>query len=332
MRHSSNADDSPYAVVRVCFVSRSFSSRHFDVVAEQVKKTIIWLVSFVRCQMTDDKNTSRHINNRRGEETTHFQVESSSQWSKGDQYIVSRLSTQFKTSIANVIWWSQTVFHRMIRKRALHIWQSLLERHWVRCDVRGVSNRTSTMTSQRKRPLSSRLRQKNKRGQWSHGWSCQTQRCNGTEKINSADGRLRYTLLHATTDDPKVTVKGIIRGSHSDSGAVDGLDLISNDPSIAGSAKRRAITLLKQNMQPIEWNTEQSNDVRQQCQHWVELIWKYEALSGEELTGSSISESQCQTVNDTSVRLQAHTLLINFFNHSAHQDAKGIYQLDSNDN
>ena len=77
-----------------------------------------------------------------------------------------------------------------------------------------------------------------------------------------ADYFLRYTLLHATSGDPNVMVRRIMRTSDSDSGAVTGLE-IWRQMSIhfAGSAKTRTVPLLKQIMSPVEWNAEKSKDI-----------------------------------------------------------------------
>ena len=52
----------------------------------------------------------------------------------------------------------------------------------------------------------------------------------------------------------------------------------------ARSSKPRTVSLLKQIMSAVEWNVAKSKDVIQQCYHWLELISKYEALSGEKIT------------------------------------------------
>ena len=44
--------------------------------------------------------------------------------------------------------------------------------------------------------------------------------------------------------------------------------------------------MLKQIMSPVEWNVEKSKDALQQYYHWLELISKYEALSGVKFTNA----------------------------------------------
>ena len=117
-----------------------------------------------------------------------------------------------------------------------------------------------------------------------------------------ADFFLRYTLLHATSGDPNVMVRRIMRTSDSDSGAVTGLE-IWRQMSIhfAGSAKTRTVALLKQIMSPVEWNAEKSKDVIQQYFHWLELISKHEAVSSE--------RSQTQSRSHLRFRMSRETLL-----------------------
>ena len=100
-----------------------------------------------------------------------------------------------------------------------------------------------------------------------------------------ADFFLRYTLLHATSGDPNVLVRRIMQTSNSGSGAVTGLESWRQMTyQFAGSSKTRMVTLLRQIMLPVEWNVEKSNDVTQQCYRWLELISKYEAINGENVT------------------------------------------------
>ena len=159
-----------------------------------------------------------------------------------------------------------------------------------------------------------------------------------------ADFFLRYTLLHATSGDPNVMVRRIMRTSDSDSGAVTGLE-IWRQMSIhfAGSAKTRTASLLKQIMSPVEWNTEKSKDVIQQYYHWLELISKYEAISSEKITDTvkitlalqnvkgNLAQSLNVSISDSTTWPQVHALLINYFNNAVPVDLKPIYQFDQSD-
>ena len=118
-----------------------------------------------------------------------------------------------------------------------------------------------------------------------------------------ADFFLRYTLLHATSGDPKVMVRRIMQTSDSDSGAVTGLETWRQMSShFAGSAKTRTVSLLKQIMSPVEWNAEKSKDVNQQCYRWLELISKYEAVNSEKI-------SQTLSRSPSLFRISMETLL-----------------------
>ena len=102
----------------------------------------------------------------------------------------------------------------------------------------------------------------------------------------TADFFLRCTLLHATSGNPDVMVRRIVRTSDSDSGAVTGLEIWRQMSIYFAGAKTRTASLLKQIMSPVEWNAEKSKDVIQQCYHWLELISKYEAVSSEKISDS----------------------------------------------
>ena len=162
-----------------------------------------------------------------------------------------------------------------------------------------------------------------------------------------ADFFLRYTLLHATSGDPNVMVRRIMRTSDSDSGAVTGLE-IWRQMSIhfapfAGSAKTRTVSLLKQIMSPVEWNAEKSKDVIQQYYHWLELISKYEAISSEKITDTvkitlalqnvkgNLAQSLNVSISDSTTWPQVHALLINYFNNAVPVDLKPIYQFDQSE-
>ena len=69
-----------------------------------------------------------------------------------------------------------------------------------------------------------------------------------------ADFSLRYTLLlHATTGDPNVMIRRIMRTSNSDSGAVAGLETWRPvTHHFAGSSKTRTVSLLKQIMSRVQ--------------------------------------------------------------------------------
>ena len=60
-------------------------------------------------------------------------------------------------------------------------------------------------------------------------------------------------------------------------------DLASNDTSTRRICQTRTVTLLKQIMQPVKWNSEKSKDVLQQYHHWLTRISKYEAISGDKV-------------------------------------------------
>ena len=159
-----------------------------------------------------------------------------------------------------------------------------------------------------------------------------------------ADFFLRYTLLHATSGDPNVMVRRIMRTSDSDSGAVTGLE-IWRQMSIhfAGSAKTRTVSLLKQIMSPVEWNAEKSKDVIQQYYHWLELISKYEAISSEKISDTvkitlalqnvkgNLAQSLNVSISDSTTWPQVHALLINYFNNAVPVDLKPIYQFDQSE-
>ena len=159
-----------------------------------------------------------------------------------------------------------------------------------------------------------------------------------------ADFVLRYTLLHATSGDPNVMVRRIMRTSDSDSGAVTGLE-IWRQMSIhfAGSAKTRTVSLLKQIMSPVEKNAEKSKDVIQLCYHWLELISKYEAISSEKITDTvkitlalqnvkgNLAQSFNVSISDSMTWSEVHALLINYFNNAVPVDLKPIYQFDQSE-
>ena len=159
-----------------------------------------------------------------------------------------------------------------------------------------------------------------------------------------ADFFLRYTLLHATSGDPNVMVRRIMRTSDSDSGSVTGLE-IWRQMSIhfAGSAKTRTVSLLKQIMSPVEWNAEKSKDVIQQYYHWLELISKYEAISSEKISDTvkitlalqnvkkNLAQSLNVSISDSTTWPQVHALLINYFNNAVPVDLKPIYQFDQSE-
>ena len=141
-----------------------------------------------------------------------------------------------------------------------------------------------------------------------------------------ADFFLRYTLLHATSGDPNVMVRRIMRTSDSDSGSVTGLE-IWRQMSIhfAGSAKTRTVSFLKQIMSPVEWNAEKSKDVIQQYYyHWLELISKYEAISSEKITDTvkitlalqnvkgNLAQSLNVSISDSTTWPQVHARLTNY--------------------
>ena len=159
-----------------------------------------------------------------------------------------------------------------------------------------------------------------------------------------ADFFLRYTLLHATSGDPNVMVRRIMRTSDSDSGSVTGLEIWRQmSIHIAGSAKTRTVSLLKQIMSPVEWNAEKSKDVIQQYDHWLELISKYEAISSEKITDTvkitlalqNVKENLAQSLNvsisNSTTWPQVHALLINYFNNAVLVDLKPIYQFDQSE-
>ena len=144
-----------------------------------------------------------------------------------------------------------------------------------------------------------------------------------------ADFFLRYTLLHATSGDPNVMVRRIMRTSDSDSGAVTGLEIWRQmSTHFAGSAKTRTVSLLKQIMSPVEWNAEKSKDVIQQYYHWLELISKYEAISSEKISDTvkitlalqnvkgNLAQSLNVSISDSTTWPQVHALLINYFNNA----------------
>ena len=159
-----------------------------------------------------------------------------------------------------------------------------------------------------------------------------------------ADFFLRYTLLHATSGDPNVMVRRIMKISESDSGAVTGLE-IWRQMSIhfAGSAKTRTVSFLKQIMSLVEWSAEKLKDVIQQYYHWLELISKYEAISSEKITDTvkitlalqnvkgNLAQSLNVSISDSTTRPQVHALLINYFNNAVPVDLKPIYQLDQSE-
>ena len=159
-----------------------------------------------------------------------------------------------------------------------------------------------------------------------------------------ADFFLRYTLLLATSGDPNVIVRRIMRTSDSDSGAVTGLE-IWRQMSIhfAGSAKTPTVSILKQIMSPVEWNAEKSKDVIQQYYHGLELISKYVAISSEKITDTvkitlalqnvkgTLAQSLNVSISDSTTWPQVHALLINYFNNAVPVNLKPIYQFDQSE-
>ena len=100
-----------------------------------------------------------------------------------------------------------------------------------------------------------------------------------------ADFFLRYTLLHATSGDPNVMVRRIMRTSNFRFRRSHWpVNLASNVNSLCGVSETRTVSLLKQTMSPVEWNAQKSKDVIQQCYHWLELVSKYEAVSSEKIS------------------------------------------------
>ena len=54
-------------------------------------------------------------------------------------------------------------------------------------------------------------------------------------------------------------------------------------------------------MQPDDWNSKKSKDVLQQSHHWLGLVSKYEALSGEKLTDAmNVTLALCAALSENS--------------------------------
>ena len=172
------------------------------------------------------------------------------------------------------------------------------------------------------------------------------QKRNGTDKIKSVQGD--FSGLQISSRDirrPNVMVRRIMRTSNSDSDAVTGLDTWRHMiHQFAWFSKTRTVSLLKQIMSHVEWNVKKSKDVFQQFYHWLELISKYVAFSGEKITDTvkittlalknfrgNFAQSVNISIREPTTWSQVHPLLVNDFNSAAPVDTNGFYQFTNAD-
>ena len=121
-----------------------------------------------------------------------------------------------------------------------------------------------------------------------------------------ADYFLRYTLLHATSGDPNVMVRRIMRTSDSDSG--QSLDWRFGDKCQFTLRGQRNCVTPQADHVTSGVDAEKSKDVIQQYYHWLELISnfsKYEAVSSEKISDTVKITLALQNV----IRMSKETLL-----------------------
>ena len=148
---------------------------HFDMVAEQVRKTIIWRRRLVTSE-TDTSEmaiTSSSGKQRRFKWTLH-------QRRSRSQYVRSWSSPQSRNISTDVIRWSQVVIHGMVRRShcilsnhwlsrvhtVVHSGSILKGRHSRRCHVHWLSLRHHRRDQERKMTIRSKRRQIEQSSNW----------------------------------------------------------------------------------------------------------------------------------------------------------------------
>ena len=156
-----------------------------------------------------------------------------------------------------------------------------------------------------------------------------------------ADFFLRCTLLHATSGDPNVMVRRIMRTSVSDSGAVTGLEFWRQmSVHFARSAKTKTVSLLKV---CHRWSGMQRRQRMSLSSTIIGVPSKYEAISSEKISDTvkitlalqnvkgNLAQSLNVSISDSATWPQVHALLINYFNNAVPVDLKPIYQFDQSE-
>ena len=252
---------------------------HFDMVAEQVRKTIIWRIQLVRQlvaqRLTHHRWRSRHHQESKGGFKWNFHQRRSR-----CQYVRSWSTPQSKSTSINsfngvkpsLVEWSEEVIAFLAgtdyQEFILLLTAAASSKDVIRADIMFTGILSDTIEEIKRKDDDQVKKEADRANAQAENKLQEVQEL--TKEIQDivtehtalkgkleqqlsallkADFFLRYTLLRATSGGPNVMVRRIARTSNSGSGAVTGLEIWRQMTiHFAGSAKTRTVTLLKQIM------------------------------------------------------------------------------------